>query len=280
MSRLEKVTLATTHLDRHNERFAVSALEGMVKQIATSYLPMGIEHDPRYPPMGRLIDAEVVGLPEGEHAVVGTIELFDEEPAAGDGRSIPIDVPELDRFRVGYDRSVTANDSRGDVEALAKLSGIEPMEMGKKGLEPLAILVIGAGLFAVTNIAGGFFSKIGADGWDALKRLLTARYSTIRPAELLELAIGVSAGERVVEVLILAPNPGGNAVSELFDDGLSQADSLVEYALQRESELARIVIVWAEGVARLAYAVRVDGVPVLVDWALIPPLPEKWMPGA
>jgi hypothetical protein len=275
LSELRKVTLTGTRLDRHNERFAISALDGMVEQIATSYIPMVLEHDPRYPPMGRLVNAEVVALPDGEHELVGTIELFDQgSPPPGDGRTIPLRVEEIARFRVGYDRTLKQNDARGDIEALGKLSGVEPAEMGKKALEPLAVFAIEAGILVAGMIASGFFGKIGSDTYDALKRRLMSRYTEIKTEELLQLTLGVDAG-RPIEVLVILSNPRSEDVEELFDGGLNQVDPLVEYATSREAELARIVILFSAGSAKLAYAVRTDGVPVLVDQSLIPPLPES-----
>jgi len=129
----------TTHVDRHNERFAMSALEGMVNQANSSYIPMGVEHDPRFPPMGRITHAEISPLPDGEYAVKATFELFDVDTLRSDARrSIPLDVREIERFDVAYDRTSQANDARGDIAALAGLAGSEPREMGKKSVEPLA----------------------------------------------------------------------------------------------------------------------------------------------
>ncbi len=69
--------LATTHVDRHNEAFAVSALEGMVESLNRSYLPVGVEHDPRVPPIGRVISAEVRKRDDGEFEVAAEIEMFE-----------------------------------------------------------------------------------------------------------------------------------------------------------------------------------------------------------
>ena len=57
--------MATTHVDRHGERLTRSALESLVRQLRANYIPIGFEHDPRFPPLGRMIDATVVELPDG-----------------------------------------------------------------------------------------------------------------------------------------------------------------------------------------------------------------------
>ena len=50
----------------------------MVDQVKTAYIPMGIEHDPRIPPLGRVITAEITHLPDGEYALDAKVEVFEE----------------------------------------------------------------------------------------------------------------------------------------------------------------------------------------------------------
>ena len=52
----------------------------MAEHISTAYLPFISEHDPRCPPFGRVINAKIVALPDGEHAIEAEIEVF--EPGA------------------------------------------------------------------------------------------------------------------------------------------------------------------------------------------------------
>ncbi len=51
--------LSTTHADCHGERFSHESLLGAVEQVRRGYVPMMFNHDPRFPPIGRLVDAEV-----------------------------------------------------------------------------------------------------------------------------------------------------------------------------------------------------------------------------
>ena len=72
MRRIQAI-MATTHVDRHNERVSLAALESMREQIRNSILPCDVNHDPRFAPFGRVIDAEITHLPDGEHALEGEI---------------------------------------------------------------------------------------------------------------------------------------------------------------------------------------------------------------
>lgn len=89
-----QMTMATSHVDLHGDRILPSALEAAVRQIRKQYLPLIKEHDIRYPPRGRVVSAEVIKLHDGEYALQGTAEVFEEsdsiESLTGDGRKIPI----------------------------------------------------------------------------------------------------------------------------------------------------------------------------------------------
>jgi hypothetical protein len=69
---------STTHLDRHNERMAKSALDGMAEQIKEKYIPQLIEHDwNRH--IGVLLYGEVFQLKDGEYALGIVTGLFENE---------------------------------------------------------------------------------------------------------------------------------------------------------------------------------------------------------
>jgi hypothetical protein len=275
MARIEAI-IATSHVDLHHEQLAMSALDGLVDQVNSSYIPNGIEHDPRYPPAGRLLSAELVDLPDGETGVKAVIELFDETTEPGDStRSVPLHVDDYPRFAIELDRSVAQHDESGDVGALAKLSGLPPLHMRKKALEPLAELVLTIGFVALGAIAVGALEKMGADGWDAVKTVLANRYRLRKHDELFVMRFGVQA-TRPIEVLVILSNPSDRDVDGFFDMGLREIDELVGYVLSREAGIVRIVFHWVDGHLRLGYAVRWDATPVLVDPKLIPPWPAEW----
>jgi len=69
---------STTHVDRHNERMAKSALEGMAEQIKERYIPTLIEHDwNRH--VGVVLYGEVFQLKDGEYALGIVTGLFENE---------------------------------------------------------------------------------------------------------------------------------------------------------------------------------------------------------
>jgi hypothetical protein len=70
--------VASSHIDQQNMKFAISTLNSMVDQANSSYIPYGVEHDPRIPPLGRIQRARLVPLQDGEAAIEADIEIFDD----------------------------------------------------------------------------------------------------------------------------------------------------------------------------------------------------------
>jgi len=84
----QEVVLATTHLDRQNQRFTKGALEKMADDINNGdRMPVNIEHDWTLPPLGKIVSARVEERDDGEHQLVVTQEYFTdlEWTELGDG---------------------------------------------------------------------------------------------------------------------------------------------------------------------------------------------------
>jgi hypothetical protein len=76
-----KITIgiaSTTHIDRHNERMAKSALDGMAEQIKERFIPQLIEHDLNQH-IGVGLYGEVFQLKDGEYALGIVSGIFENE---------------------------------------------------------------------------------------------------------------------------------------------------------------------------------------------------------
>ncbi|OGX80036.1 hypothetical protein A6395_03685 [Exiguobacterium sp. SH31] len=72
--------MASTHLDRHNQRMTKESLEGAANQMnESSALGMTIEHDLTLPFFGKITKAYIEQLPDGEYGLFGESILFDRE---------------------------------------------------------------------------------------------------------------------------------------------------------------------------------------------------------
>ena len=260
--------IATTYMDRHNERMTLSALLGMVDQIGYQIIPMLWNHDPRLPPIGRLISARVEQLPDGEYALIGVTELFDPDediPILADGRDIPIHVPE-DNIEVEYDRSYASHEDQEEIDRLVAVINGTKHESGKKALEPLSVLAL-VGIYALGKFADGFLQKIGEDAWDAfvasVRRLLRRKRTTTSEFVLqFQFVPGDLSFPLSVQVNITNPT---DADLDLFlAEGIGYLDRLVPTLIEGRADIRSLVFEFSHGKTQYRFAIRNDAAPVIL----------------
>jgi hypothetical protein len=64
------MTMATSHKDLQGDILTEQALKSGIDVFHKFYLPINIRHDITKPPVGRIVSAEVVKLPDGESALI------------------------------------------------------------------------------------------------------------------------------------------------------------------------------------------------------------------
>jgi hypothetical protein len=149
-------------------------VESVVEQLQESPKPVGIEHDPTNPPVGRVVGGKLVELPDGEVAAESIIEVYDETKTVvlhsydeflEAFRALPGLVPEDGPLRISIDER---SYEQTDIEALleeARSAG--QAERGATAMRfsqlPDSLLVISLGVPATAGFwfAKGFFTKIG-----------------------------------------------------------------------------------------------------------------------
>ena len=263
---------ATTHLDLHHERLASSALEGMARQIRERYVPVMWNHDIRFPPLGRVTSARVVDLDDGEQALETESEIWESgDPIAslaGDGRVLVKEHFDAPGFEVRVDRGFRSEEDRQATVEIAQLDGRgrRPVLVGKKALEPDPVLVIAVGTIAGA-IALGFFQRLGEDIYEQLKSRLARLVSEREQPLLIDFDITFEHdGRKTLHVLLHGPSSA--QVEDLFDRRFEGVDIEVERCLQDVADLDRVVTSWVDGSIVLNYALRQDGVPVLLGRAI------------
>lgn len=76
--KITTIIASTTHIDRHGERMAKSALDGMAEQINLKYIPLTVNHD-RSKQIGVLLYGRVVPYDSGEFALLVVASQFEKE---------------------------------------------------------------------------------------------------------------------------------------------------------------------------------------------------------
>ena len=259
--------IATTHVDRHNEQLAPAALESMCVQIRSSFLPFIVNHDPRSAPIGRVVDAEIFELPDGEHSLEAEIEIFESgllPPLTGD-RSMPSRELPKDSFLLTIDRSFSRRHFHDAVSAIKREFGDRVAVQGKKALEPIAVLAIGAGSVALGKFANSFFSRLGEKAADLvvekLKELFQHR-ETDDDIPLLKFEFGFehNGSSRCAEVILTGPS--GTDIDSFFQEGLSQLDQLLPSCLGELDGIVQYVFSYSKDGLVFKFAVRSDALPL------------------
>ena len=225
--RRNRVTMATTHLDRHNERLTLTALGSMREHARNSFLPCTVNHDPRTAPIGRVIDAEITDLPDGEYALEAEIEVFEsgQLPPFRTDRSMHLRELPGDSLVLTIDRSFSRSEYQDAVGAIAEEFGTPVQFEAKKALEPIAVFTISVGGLAVASFTKAFFSRLGEHAADLvrrkLKEIFSSRQKCDEPSLLrFEFEFEHEGVSRRAEVILTGPS--GEDIDSFLKDGLER----------------------------------------------------------
>jgi hypothetical protein len=238
----------------------------MARKFSASYFPVTVEHDPRITPIGRTSSAELRKRDDGEHELVVTAEIFEEDDGDYAANGKCFNLPNSDRtgLVIEFDRSFCNPEDRQDVLAIGDLLGSKPVEQCKKALDPISILQI-SGKFALIAIAAGFFGQIGADGWTFLKKRLSELFERKRKLKrdylfVFDALVAVDSSRRV-NVQIIFTNPTGSTFDREYADSLANLDLVLPVYVERLPEMRKFVFEAKEGEIDLKFALRADCLP-------------------
>ena len=261
--------ITTTHLDLEDERMDITTLESLVKQINASYLPVTWGHDPRIPPIGRFISASLEELEDGEFAVVGVSEIFeegDEIELKDETREIPIEEFNVPNLYIGYDRSYL---EPSDQQLLEEMKEVVNGELGpqlKKSLEPVSVLILTISGFVIGQIFNGFLNKMGSDTFDFFKKKMKELFIRKREEKiehLLQIQIIVRRENHSLSVETVLTNPTDQELDSFLSMGLKEFDRLLPQYCKSNPNLRRIVFEYGDEGLHFSYGVRKDAVPIL-----------------
>lgn len=261
-----------THVDVHGDRMTLEALHDMAKQINEHYIPMTVEHDPRLPPIGRIVSATVVPLDDGEFALETESEIWDEKDTLltlkGDGRTVSIrSVDDSLLFNVVFDRSYLTKEGQSFVVDLAQLASPEakPSLEIKKSVDPISVLIIASAV-----VATGFFQRLGTDIYEEVKAKLKEwreKAPTSHEAIFDFILVSEKNGQQL-EVHLLVSSPTPDDLDALFERGFDYLGPDIDSILSKEPRVSKVVLVWKSGKVQIDYILRNDGIPVTFDEGL------------
>jgi hypothetical protein len=259
--------LSSTVVDQHGEVMSKGALESAANILSKNYVQMGVEHDPRHPPIGRFTEAWVEEQSDGVIVLKGRGELFepeDELPNSIGKTIIEREYPE-GHLQLTFDRSYNSDEDHADINAIANRFGSKPRQEIKKAVEPLSILAIG-GAFVFGAIASGFLGQIGADTYTFLKDKLVALIKRQRGKskdQLLVFDFTVTHKGQKLLVQAILSNPTDEQIDTFLKQAIYDLDSAIgSDAFSPKLQLSRLVYLYENQSLEFLYAVRKDGFPV------------------
>lgn len=272
MQRIKGVA-ANTMIDSQGERMTREALCCLVASITRHIVPMGVEHDPRVEPVGRVVSGFVRDRDDGESEAVIVCEIFEPEAdlsvVVADGRLLAIhDDLAPGKLELSYDHTYRHEDDQADIGAIAAIFDSKADYELKKSADPISVLTI-AGAFVLGGIATGFLNAVGADGWSKVKQRLSAlsKRCDHRPGEQLLMfrAVVRDPSGRSVEANTVLTNPTDEQVDQFLKSGIERVDSLVSQAMSASFDLRQLVMSSNGRNVQIEFGVRKDAVPLRVE---------------
>jgi hypothetical protein len=268
-----KGIIATSHIDSHGDMLSPEGLKDMVKQINTQYIPIMIEHDPRIPPKGRIKSAKLIKLKDGHYAVEGIKEIFEEGDDISEvdsSREMPLPTNEFGVLQVMFDRSYGDKESQQIINDISNLLNSSPQKYEKKALEPISVLIIGGG-FILGGIITGFFNKLGADAWDALKIKLKKLLQTKKKRKdaqdkLLIFQFTLFKEGVVVNTEVILTNPSDDIIENFLENGLKKLDYILPLHIEKFPEVKKIVFNYSNNNLSILFSVRKDAILIYPIW--------------
>ena len=265
-----KEILSTTHVDQHNEKMTLAALESLVEQSNDNIIPVTVEHDPRKPPIGRIKSTQIKQLEDGEYGLEGIFEIYEDDDdftlPLDDKREMKIDEHPINSLSIMYDRSYQNSEDITLIYELNEIvkSGSEPAFYTKKALEPISVFYIIGG-FALTSVAAGFFNQIGSDLWEIFKNKLKKLLSNKTAPEdekLLSFDFTIEKDGYKVNTSIILTNPTEEDIDNFLEKGIKEVDLLpVEY-FEPDMALKKIILEYSDNKLKVNFGVRKDAVPI------------------
>jgi hypothetical protein len=258
---------ATTYTDLHDESLTLEALHSITERINSTFLPIGVEHDPRQPPVGRIAYGVVEELSDGAHAVTGEIEMFEDADLAGKAggaRRAHVHLYFGDELVLSEDRAFSNDEDLALLRELTtSLSAARKREV-KKAAEAMAVLT-----FAFTALAGGILGgigkKLGEAVWEqalpTLRTLLAKKRGSGINILKFSITCEIASSFRLIELVL--DNPSDDDINSCREVVLQQALSAATAEIEASPFRVRFVFRYsAKKKLALLYSVAENGIPL------------------
>jgi hypothetical protein len=269
------------------------AVESAAELLADRPVPVNIEHDPTNPPVGRMVDPELVQLDDGELALEATVEVRANQSipaiirAVSDyelvGARLKAIEPQAGALELDIDvRSYNADDLEALRTAAAGAGEVSATRNAARFSElPDALLTVSLGTSAVAAFwfAKGFFTRLGEQAAESIGPDLASAYESFKQNAKKMLSRRNPADQPPLTVMTLelerddggtidvegSSRAEGDDIEDFFDSGEELLTLARTYAkmIGEPEKLRKLHFARQEGTWRLRYGLDADAHPVL-----------------
>jgi hypothetical protein len=215
--------------------YAREALDGMLRQVGSRFVPLAVEHLTYLPPSGRIHGGEIVEDDDG-HA-----ELYLHARELTADRAADLTLPP-----VAFRDAEPFDQQLGDVEVLATARNFSPADWraieadapiplreaeAQSLLPPIHWLIVVPVVWGITQFAGGFLQRMGQDVAERLVGWIARSAARARDAErenLVQVRFETAGGVAISGFLPL--DIGSSAATEELRAGLENLGPVAEFA--------------------------------------------------
>ncbi|MEI6293032.1 MAG: hypothetical protein WCP36_05085 [Methanomicrobiales archaeon] len=269
----QSVRIATTHQVSDHQCVTLDDLKQHLDTIDHVIIPVYSVHDPRQPPIGRVISGVIVGLDDGEYALDVNVELFGPDfiPKSGtseDKRVVMVNRPP-GKFGIWCNTRSSAPEKAEIIQEISNILGTPVSYRSSEEIlkEELPILIIGIGMLPFGYLAGTFSRRLDGEKVHQLEEKVTLLFTapgTNLPDSLLIVDLDVTDKQKrsmVIEVIMT--NPPGNDIRSFFSGGLGELDRILPPYFLSRLHPKKIVMNYRDGKFRVLYAIQKQGIPMI-----------------
>lgn len=227
-----RAVMATTHLDKHNERFSIEELEEMCnldKEQGGYWLHW--DHQTTLPPVGHCIANRIEKGDDKEYSLIGDGMLYDETDYESFSLiNVQLDSTRrvyspgaqplnLDQIQIGYDK---ANFDPGEVQiiiqALEKYLPTDEEQVVRKAEIPAPVI------WVLLAISTGILSRVGERIADKVVEVASPKFNEV--------------GNKIKQLFALKHKPNDEAVDIILGVPHPDSDAVIEAAIENANEVS------------------------------------------
>jgi hypothetical protein len=272
MSR-RSVRIATTHVVPDHPSMALEDLKQHLDTIDHVIIPVYSVHDPRKPPIGRVVSGVIEGLEDGEYALDVNVELFDPDfippPGAAVDKRVAIVNRTKGRFGIWCDMFTIKSEIAVILQEISEILETPFSSRSSAGImqDDLPILIIGIGMLPFGFIADTFSRHLSVEKIHLLTQSLTHLY--VSPGEfpadsLLIFDLDVTdRQQRSLLIEVIMTNPDVKDIKTFFSEGFRELDRILPPFYLSRLRPRKIVMNYSDGRFRVLYAIQEQGIPMI-----------------